>query len=72
MPLQDWIHKYPHVQALLQGRGERLLYEPDADTADDWRPGPAPATGCCDACGEPSALSPCHACALQFAYEADH
>jgi hypothetical protein len=74
MPMQDWIHKYPHVQALLQGRGEHLLYAPDTDPADDWRPVPGrdPATGCCEACGAPSALALCHACDLQFAYEADH
>jgi hypothetical protein len=29
MPLHDWIHKYPQVQALLQQDGEALDYQPD-------------------------------------------
>src|ERR1044071_5705450 len=31
MPMDDWIHKYPRVQALLQRGDETLDYLPDAD-----------------------------------------
>ena len=29
MAMQDWIHKYPRVQALMQGDEDILDYEPD-------------------------------------------
>lgn len=49
MPLEDWIHRYPKVQALLQGE-EELLYnaediveEPEAEdeaaSTTGWTPG---------------------------------
>lgn len=31
MPMQEWIHKYPRVQALMQQETESLEYAPDED-----------------------------------------
>ena len=41
MPMQDWIHKYPRVLALLTHEGEVLDYDPDGASAPAppaWRP----------------------------------
>lgn len=34
MPMADWIHKYPRVQALLQGEEDPLEYAPDGEEVD--------------------------------------
>jgi hypothetical protein len=33
MPIRDWLHQYPHVQALQQQDGEPLAYWPDGEHA---------------------------------------